>query len=114
MAALPIRAESARANNFVQFDIAYYEYRHARAAWNAVIYAPEHLNDDVPDEIDVPLSRAHTEALKLFLLSPCRQLQHLALKLQVFRDEDVHGGLDCADEIVDALVRDAAHLVGGR
>lgn len=111
MAVVTLSAESATANPDDDFRARYAAYRHAKAAWDLALYAPEMLNDDVPDEINNPLSDAHTAALNQFLLTPAHSIAALARKLSVFRDEEIHQCWFMASEIVASLTEDAHRLV---
>ena len=113
MAATTLKMESISANPEDAFRARYYTYRHAKAAWDLALYAPEMLGDDVPDEINDPLSDAHTDALNQFLLTPAHSIVALARKLSVFREEGIHQGWFMSGEIVAGLEEDARRLAHG-
>ena len=107
MANIPLDSESAcviSANHSP-----YSAYRHAKAAWDVVLFAPEYENDDVPEEINDPLSDAHCAALEQYMLTPADTIAELGRKLDVFHDEEAWG-LYAAPAFVAALAEDARRL----
>ena len=98
--------ENERSNTYAL----YRKMREAKAAWDVILYAPEYEAKDVPDEINEPLSDAHTEALNAFLLEPVERPVDLLRKLRVFRDEEIWQGWYRCGEIVRALTDDAERV----
>ena len=85
----------------------YNEYRRTKAAWDVVLYAPEHFNADVPDDINTSLSDAHSDALNQYLLHPATKPYELVRKMTVFRDEEIIDNWCRGPEIVSVLCEDA-------
>ena len=100
MAVISFKPESTDANPEREFRIVYNAYRHAKAKWELAMYAPEMLDDDLPQEIDVPLSDAHSAALNNLLLFPAPTLAASVHKMTVFRDEEIWRSWCWAGEIV--------------
>jgi hypothetical protein len=85
----------------------YRKMRHAKAAWDVVLYAPEYLHEDVPDDIGSALCDAHSDALNAYLLHPVDRIGALHRKLRVFREEEIAEGWHRRGEIVHVLTEDA-------
>ncbi|MDP3675258.1 MAG: hypothetical protein Q8R44_09195 [Novosphingobium sp.] len=88
----------------------YNAYRKAKAEWDVILYAPERHDSDVPDEINDPLSDAHTAALNAFLLAPVDTIAALSRKLTVFAAEEIHDGWYMAHQIVGTLDMDGRRV----
>jgi hypothetical protein len=108
MANADLQAESACTNPASVRGL-YHAYRYAKAVWDAAAYAPATLDDGLPGEVDTPLSDAHSTALEAFMLAPCASLFELSLKLDVYREEDLHEW-HRAREFADQLCRDARRV----
>lgn len=87
----------------------YQIYRYTKAAWDVELYAPERINEDVPDDINSSLSDAHSAAIDRYMLAPAGSLRQLARKLAVFRDEELKDWYR-AGEFAAALAADADRL----
>ena len=88
----------------------YRKMRQAKAAWDIILYAPEYESEDVPDEINDPLSDAPTDALNAFLLEPVDRPVELLRKIRVFRDEEIWQGWSRCGAIVKELAADAERV----
>lgn len=88
----------------------YNAYRKAKAEWDVILYAPERHDSDVPDEINDPLSDAHTAALNAYLLAPVDTIAALSHKLTVFAAEEIHDGWYMAHQIVGTLDMDGRRV----
>ncbi|ASY44664.1 hypothetical protein CJD35_09540 [Sphingobium xenophagum] len=108
MAVTSLQAESAQTNPTSSRAL-YYAYRRAKAAWDIALYAPELLDDDLAEEINEPLSEAHTQALNDFMLSPADRMFDLCRKLEVFRDEELANWY-LANGFICQLASDARRL----
>lgn len=93
-----------------EFQTAYSAYRHTKAAWDLALYAPDMVNNDLPDEIQDPLSKAHGEAFDRFMRAPVATLGQLVRKLDVYRDEEAHDFTD-ASIYAAVLAQDARRLL---
>ena len=111
MTVVSFKPESTDADPEREFRILYDAYRYAKAKWELAMYAPEMLDDDVPQEIDDPLSAAHRVALNNLLLFPAPTLAASVRKMTVFRDEEIWRSWSWAGEIVDCLTRDAERMM---
>lgn len=108
MANTTLGAESVSANPTNRS--LYNAYRHAKAAWDIVLYAPEYEDEDVPAEIDVPLSKSHDEALDRYLRAPVDSVAQLWRKLDIFREEEAWSH-DSVAIYVATLAEDARRLI---
>ena len=89
----------------------YAEWRYAKATWDAQCYSPENYAGGLPDDVLNALCIAACDALNAFLLHPAENIKQLALKLNVFRDEEIEDGWTKASEIVAVIARDANRLI---
>lgn len=89
------------------------EWRHAKAVWDAQSYSPEYWAEGLPDEVDSELCGAACDALNRYLLEPAACLRDLAIKLRVFRDEEIVDGWARGQEIAGVLAADAQRLAFG-
>ena len=108
MATETLQAESACANAATVYSL-YNAWQHARAKWHIVLYAPEYADEDVPDEINNPLSAADSEAFDRFMRAPAQSAGDLSRKLTAFRDEDGYE-LTHAAAYLAILAEDARRL----
>lgn len=108
MATTDLQADSA--NVTPTFRLLYNEYRHAKARWDTVLYAPEHHHKDVPDDIQNPLMDAHTQAMNRLLVHPAESAHQLVQKLEIYNLECLFNGWDQAQEISAALLEDARRV----
>ncbi|MEZ5688746.1 MAG: hypothetical protein R3E21_08205 [Caenibius sp.] len=88
----------------------YAEWRYAKATWDAQSYSPEFYAIGLPEDIDGDLCTATCDALNAFLLHPAATIRQLAVKLSVFRDEEIADGWEKAPEIVLSLAADAHRI----
>lgn len=95
------------ATNPCEFDVLYAAWKHAKATWEAALYAPDNVGRDLPQEVDDRLCEASCAALNAFLLHPAEDSRELLVKLRVFRDEEIAQGWWKSAEIVNQLVSDA-------
>lgn len=109
MAITPLQTRSANTiSNEVQR--LYAAWRFAKAAWDAELYAPENCTSDMPDEINDRHADLCFDALNAFLLHPAETISDLALKLRIFRDEEIQSGWHKASAIVGVLAEDARRI----
>lgn len=109
MAVISLQAESANAKPN-EFDRLYAAWRYAKATWDAQSYSPENYADGLPDEQDGELCGVTCDALNAFLLHPAETSRELAIKLRVFRDEEIEDGWTRASEIVASIAADAHRI----
>ncbi|QQN74825.1 hypothetical protein [Croceicoccus sp. YJ47] len=110
MANPSLQAESANANTVNDaFIEAHAAYRYAKATREEAIYAPANRGKDLPDDVGDRLWDAHEEALMRLFQTPSCSLNAYTWKLRIFREEAIME-LNNADEILDALIRDADQL----
>lgn len=108
MATTQLQAESAAVTP--TFSDLWHEWRHAKARWEAVLYAPEHRHQGVPDDVEDPLADAHIDALNRMLLHPVQTHHNLVQKLEAYNSECLFNGWDLAQEIAATLLADARRL----
>ena len=106
MATDTLPAESTTTNPG-QFDILYAAWKHAKATWDAALYAPENIGKDLPQAVGDQHCEESCATLNAFLLHPAKDAYELLIKLRVFRDEEIVKGWWKAPEIVNQLVLDA-------
>lgn len=92
------------------FSRLYAEWRYAKAKWDAQSYSPEFYAIGLPEDIDGAPCTAACDALNAFLLHPAANNRQLAIKLSVFRDEEITDGWEKATEIVACIAADAHRL----
>ncbi len=73
------------------------------------LYLPERDGDDVPNEINDPLMKAHTEATLAVMTAPVRSFVELRRKLNIYREEGLEGW-GMGNKLIDALIADVDHL----
>jgi hypothetical protein len=115
MATMTLPARS-QADKLDQFEKLFAAFKHAKATWDAALYAPDNVGKDLPEEQADALCEANCAALNAFLLHPVTDAREMLIKLRVFRDEGIAEGWWKAGEIVNQLVEDAKTLTfrGGR
>lgn len=91
----------------------YEAWRYAKAQWEVFDYSPDKAESCVRDEQSSAHCRAACDALNAYLLHPAADLRALALKLRVFRDEEIWDGWTKAEGITIALAADAHRLAFG-
>ncbi|MDR3449304.1 MAG: hypothetical protein P4M15_06100 [Alphaproteobacteria bacterium] len=91
----------------------YSAWRHAKAQWDLFDYAPDNTNDRPADKVSDGLSRAAFKALDAYLTHPAANLANLALKLKVFKDEEIWDGWHLAEEVSAVIAADAHRLAFG-
>lgn len=109
MAVISLQADSANVKPN-EFDRLYAVWRFAKATLDAQTYSPENYADGLPDEIESNLCGSASDALNAFLMYPATTNRELALKLRVFRDEEIEDGWAKASEIVASIAADAHHI----
>lgn len=112
MAVISLQADSVKAQPN-EFDRLYAVWRHAKATWDAQNYSPENYWDGLPDDVDAELCGVTCDALNAFLLHPAETNRELAIKLRVFRDEEIEDGWTRASEIVASIAADAHRIAFG-
>lgn len=92
----------------------YEAWRYAKAQWEVFDYSPDDRSRlGARDEVSSAHCRATCDALNAYLLHPADDLPALALKLRVFRDEEIWDNWRCAEEITAVLAKDAHRLAFG-
>lgn len=116
MATGTLQAESPAAKQLTELEILYAAWRRANAAWELDRYAPEHIGNDLPDDLNDRHCDATCDALNAYLLHPVENVSELARKLRVIRDEQIAEGWTKASLIIEQLTQDAHAIVlsGGR
>ena len=87
----------------------YAAWRYAKAQWELGDYAPDRPAG-LPEAVADAHCMAASAALNTYLLHPAADLRDLALKLRVFRDEEIWDGWHLAAGIVAVLASDANRL----
>lgn len=115
MAVTPLQAESACENTEQKkttsaFFRAHAQFRHAQARWNLALYAPDMVDDDLPQEVGDTLCEDTWQAQEIFMQTPAPTLGALVWKMRVFQQEDLHEA-DKAGEFFSHLVNDGERLL---
>lgn len=87
MADASLQAESVCANPTIHS--LYAAFMCAKAEWDLMSYSPEYFERDLPRDLEAKFCSAHSEALNKMMLHPSADASDLALKMSVYRDEDL-------------------------
>lgn len=111
MATKPVQIDT----NFVtEGERLYAASRRKRAEWDLASYADDALPHGPPDDVQDAHCDETADALNAYLLHPAEDLRALAIKLRVFRDEDIFDNWCRGREIVAVIAEDAHRLAFGR
>ena len=91
-------------------DQLYSAWRYAKAQWELADYAPDRPRLGLPQEVSDAHCRATCAALNAYLLHPADDLRALAVKLRVFREEEIWDGWSLAEEVTAVLADDVHRL----
>ena len=106
MAAEPVQTES---RTVTEGERLYAAWRRCKAEWDLASYAEETLPGP-PDEVEDRHCDNTAAALNAYLLHPAEDLRALAIKLRVFRNEDIIDNWERGSEIVAVITEDAQRL----
>lgn len=92
-------------------ELACAAFRRVAAQWDLARTEPEHIGQDLPEEIDQKFCDEHEAALRAYFLTLAEDWSALSKKLQVYDDERMFDGADSDGKLFSALQRDLSILL---